>query len=42
MNIQANFINQTITIPGSMTGGIYRVLLVNHLKILATETILIL
>lgn len=41
LNIQVNFINQTITVPGSLPVGIYRVELVNHLTILATETILI-
>jgi hypothetical protein len=41
VNIQVNFINQTITVPGSLPVGIYRIQLVNHLKILATETILI-
>ncbi|MEK7224361.1 MAG: hypothetical protein AAB221_01605, partial [Bacteroidota bacterium] len=41
INIQVNFINQTITIPGSLPVGTYRVQLVNHLEILATETILI-
>ncbi len=41
INIQVNFINQTITVPGSLPVGIYRVELVNHLAILATETILI-
>lgn len=42
INIQVNFINQLITIPGHLPVGIYRVQLVNDLDILSTKTILIL
>lgn len=42
INIQVNFINQLITIPGHLPVGIYRVQLVNNLDILSTKTILIL
>ena len=41
MNIQVNFINQTFTVPGSIQAGTYRVLLVNHLGILDSKSILI-
>ena len=41
MNIQVNFINQTFTVPGTMQAGTYRVLLVNHLGILDSKSILI-
>ncbi len=41
MNIQANFINQSFTLPASLPVGIYRVQLVNHLVILSTKTVLI-
>ena len=41
MNIQANFINQIFTIPSVLPGGIYRVQLVNHLRILATDNIFV-
>lgn len=41
INIQANFINQSFTIPATMARGTYRVELINHLIILATKSILI-
>jgi hypothetical protein len=42
INIQGTFINQMITIPGHLPGGIYRIQLINHLDVLSTKTILIL
>ncbi|HUR66019.1 MAG TPA: hypothetical protein VMZ03_06680 [Chitinophagaceae bacterium] len=41
MNIQANFINQTLAIPYGLPFGVYRVQLVDHLKKLATKTIMV-
>lgn len=42
MNIQAGFINQEFTIPGSLPPGVYRVTLVNFERIVYTKSILIL
>jgi hypothetical protein len=39
MNIQADFINQELTIPYSLTPGIYRIRLINELGVVATKTI---
>lgn len=39
INIQANFINQTFTLPGSLMSGAYRVVLVNNDNVIATKTI---
>jgi hypothetical protein len=39
INIQANFINQQITLPGSLMSGAYRVILVNNDDVIATKTI---
>jgi hypothetical protein len=39
INIQADFINQTVTLPGSIMSGAYRVLLVNNDEVIATKTI---
>jgi len=42
INIQATFINQSITLPSTISKGTYRVQLVNTDDIIATKTILIL
>lgn len=42
INIQSNFINQSLTVPGTMTPGVYRVQLVNTTKLLATRSIVVL
>jgi hypothetical protein len=42
INIQANFINQSLTVPGTLAPGIYRVQLVNSTKLLQTRSIVIL
>ena len=42
INIQANFINQSLTVPGTLAPGIYRVQLVNTTKLLETRSIVIL
>ncbi len=42
INLQATFINQSITLPSTIAKGIYRVQLVNTDDIIATKTILIL
>lgn len=39
INIQANFINQSFTLPGSLMSGAYRVILVNNDDVIATKTI---
>ncbi|HEX4875324.1 MAG TPA: hypothetical protein VFV31_01550 [Chitinophagaceae bacterium] len=39
INIQANFINQEFVLPGSLTPGIYRVLLVNNDDVLQTRSL---
>ena len=39
INVQSNYINQLITLPGSMSSGNYRVSLVNNEKVLETKTI---
>ena len=39
INIQADFINQSITLPGSLMSGAYRVILVNNDDVIATRTI---
>ena len=39
INIQADFINQQITLPGSLMSGAYRVILVNNDDVIATKTI---
>lgn len=39
INIQADFINQLITLPGSLMSGAYRVILVNNDDVIATKTI---
>ncbi len=41
LHIQANFINQVITVPYSLPMGVYRVQLADHLKLLATKSIII-
>ena len=41
LNIQAGFINQIITVPYSLPMGVYRVQLADHLKLLATKSIII-
>ena len=41
MNIQADFINQTFTVPATLQKGIYRANLTNHLEIIGTITILV-
>ncbi|HEX7846207.1 MAG TPA: hypothetical protein VF476_10445, partial [Chitinophagaceae bacterium] len=41
MNIQANFINQTVTIPGTMARGVYQLKLVNTDGVVAKTTVLI-
>lgn len=41
MNIQANFINQTFTVPATLQNGVYRANLTNHLEIIGTITILV-
>ena len=42
INIQANFINQSFTIPATMARGTYQVNLINHLTLLATKSVLVL
>jgi hypothetical protein len=42
INIQATFINQSVTLPSTISKGTYRVQLVNTDDIIATKTILIL
>ncbi len=42
LNIQANYIDQTITIPATLNSGMYRVVLVNHEKKIDAKTILVL
>lgn len=42
INVQSNYINQLITLPGSFSSGTYRVALVNNDKVLETKTIQIL
>jgi len=39
INVQTNYINQLITLPGSLSSGTYRVALVNNEKVLETKTI---
>jgi len=39
INIQADFINQLITLPGSLMSGAYWVILVNNDDVIATKTI---
>ncbi|MBS1760145.1 MAG: lamin tail domain-containing protein [Bacteroidetes bacterium] len=39
MNIQSNFINQSITLPSALVSGMYRVTLVNNDKVLSVKTI---
>ncbi len=39
INIQADFINQSVTLPGSLLSGAYRVILVNNDDVIATKTI---
>mgnify|MGYP002651409927 CR=1 FL=1 len=41
MNIQVNFINQSITIPATLTTGTYRVQLVDYRSVVATKSIII-
>ncbi len=41
INIQANFINQDILVPGKLARGTYRVQLINNLNVLAAKTILV-
>ena len=42
INVQANFINQSMTIPATLPVGVYRLQLVNFEKLLDTRSILIL
>lgn len=39
INIQADFINQPITLPGSLMSGIYRVMLVNNDDVIAVKSV---
>jgi hypothetical protein len=41
LNIQADFINQSLIIPGTLPRGTYRIQLVNYKKVLATKSIVI-
>jgi hypothetical protein len=41
MNIQVGFINQSFTIPATLTRGIYRAYLVDFLTTIGTRTILV-
>ena len=41
INIQTNYINQQIEIPSTLNTGLYRVVVVNHEKVLVAKTVVV-